>query len=178
MLSLILGGARSGKSRYAQSLCQGADSVLFLATAVPGDDPEMQARIARHLRDRPSHWTTVHAPLDPAAILSDATNVNDDTLVLLDCVTLWLSNLLEAHRELEQEDRQERILDAVQHFGALASERQVIAVSNEVGGGVVPMTPLGREFRDLQGMANQILAEKASRVALVVAGLPWVLKDS
>lgn len=175
MLTLVLGGARSGKSRYAQSLAAAAGGpVLFVATAAPvspAEDPEMAARIARHRADRPRHWTTLEAPLDVVAAVRSA-----ETLVLVDCVTLWISNLLYEHRALEPASREKTILGEVEALAAILRERQAVAVSNEVGEGVVPETPLAREFRDLQGHANQILAREASRVVLLVAGIPLTLK--
>jgi adenosylcobinamide kinase/adenosylcobinamide-phosphate guanylyltransferase len=173
LLTLVLGGARSGKSRYAQSLAAAAgESVLFVATARP-EDPEMAARIAHHRMDRPAHWRTLEAPLDVVA----AARSSEAVVVLVDCVTLWISNLLYEHRSLERASREKRILDEVELLAAALREREAFAVSNEVGEGIVPETPLAREFRDLQGQANQILAQEASRVVLLVAGIPLTLKS-
>jgi adenosylcobinamide kinase/adenosylcobinamide-phosphate guanylyltransferase len=172
MLTLVLGGARSGKSRYAQSLAAAAgEPVLFVATALP-QDPEMAARIARHRADRPAHWKTVEAPLDVVAAVRSG-----EPVVVVDCATLWISNLLYEHRELARSSREKRILGEVELLAAALQERQAFAVSNEVGEGIVPETPLAREFRDLQGQANQILAREASRVVLLVAGVPLTLKS-
>lgn len=175
MLTLVLGGARSGKSRYAQSLAAGAGGpVLFVATAAPvspDEDPEMASRIARHRAFRPSHWKTLEAPLDVVAAVRSA-----ESLVLVDCVTLWISNLLHEYRALEGTARETRILGEVEALGTALREREAIAVTNQVGEGIVPETPLAREFRDLQGQANQILAREASRVVLLVAGIPLALK--
>jgi adenosylcobinamide kinase/adenosylcobinamide-phosphate guanylyltransferase len=148
--------------------------VVFVATAAPvapGEDPEMAARIARHREDRPSHWKTLEAPLGVVAAVRSAVG-----LVLVDCVTLWISNLLYEHRALEGASREKKILFEVEALAAALRERASIAVSNEVGGGIVPETPLAREFRDLQGQANQILAREAARVVLLVAGVPLTLK--
>ncbi len=176
MLTLVLGGARSGKSRYAQSLAAAAGGpVLFVATAAPvsaDEDHEMAARIARHRADRPRHWKTLEAPLEVVAAVRSAEGV-----VLVDCVTLWISNLLYQHRGLERGCREKEILDEVESLAAVLREREAFAVSNEVGEGIVPETPLAREFRDLQGQANQILAREASRVVLLVAGIPLTLKS-
>ena len=175
MLTLVLGGARSGKSRHAQSLASAAGGpVLVVATAAPvspGEDPEMAARIARHRADRPSLWKTMEAPLDVVAAVRSA-----ETVVLVDCVTIWISNLLYEHRALERPSREKKILGEVEALAAALREREAIAVSNEVGEGIVPETPLAREFRDLQGQANQILAREASKVVLLVAGIPLALK--
>ncbi|MGH9320867.1 MAG: bifunctional adenosylcobinamide kinase/adenosylcobinamide-phosphate guanylyltransferase [Vicinamibacteria bacterium] len=177
MLTLILGGARSGKSRYAGSLCDGEDAVVFIATAPPTDaehDPEMASRISRHRAERPAHWVTIEATLDVAAAVRSAEP--SGSVVLVDCVTLWLSNLLYQHRGLARDAREARILEDVGALAEAAHDRRVIAVSNEVGEGIVPETPLSREFRDLQGQANQMLARSASRVVLLVAGIPLSLK--
>jgi adenosylcobinamide kinase/adenosylcobinamide-phosphate guanylyltransferase len=175
VLTLVLGGARSGKSRYAQSLAAAAGGpVLFVATAAPvtpDDDREMAARIARHRADRPRHWKTLEAPLDVVPAVRAA-----EAVVLVDCVTLWISNLLYQHRGLERELREKKILDDVRALAEALRERETIVVSNEVGEGIVPETPLAREFRDLQGQANQILAREASRVVLLIAGIPMTLK--
>jgi len=175
MLTLVLGGARSGKSRHAQSLAAAAGGpVLFVATAAPvapGEDPEMAARIARHRADRPSHWKTLEAPVDVVAAVRSA-----EAVVLVDCITIWLSNLLYQHRDLERGSRETTILGEVEALVEISRGSDVIAVSNEVGEGIVPETPLAREFRDLQGQANQILAREASRVVLLVAGIPVTLK--
>ncbi len=175
MLTLVLGGARSGKSRHAQSLAAAAGGpVLFVATATPvspDEDPEMAARIARHRASRPPRWKTLEAPLDVVAAVRSA-----ETLVLVDCVTLWISNLLNKHRTLERASRETKILGEVEALAAVLRQREAIAVSNEVGEGVVPETALAREFRDLQGYANQTLAREASKVVLLVAGIPLTLK--
>ena len=173
MLTLVLGGARSGKSTYAQSLC-GRGPVVYLATATAADDEEMQRRIDRHRQSRPSDWTTVEAPLDlPAAVDS----VAQDATVLVDCITVWISNLLWTWRDLEASALQDRVLECVDDLSVAARQRQMIAVSNEVGSGVVPSHPVARLFRDVQGLANQRLARAAERVVLVTAGIPLVLKS-
>ena len=175
MLTLVLGGARSGKSRHAQSLAAAAGApVLVVATAAPvspDEDPEMAARIARHRADRPSHWKTLEAPLDVVGAVRSA-----ESVVLVDCVTIWISNLLYEHRALERPSREKKILGEVEALAAVLRKSEAIAVSNQVGEGIVPETPLAREFRDLQGQANQILAREASRVVLLVAGIPLTLK--
>jgi adenosylcobinamide kinase/adenosylcobinamide-phosphate guanylyltransferase len=174
MLTLILGGARSGKSRHAQSLCQGANGVLFLATARPADEA-MRARIARHRAERPAEWRTIEEPL---AVPSVVRQSHPGTTVLLDCLTHWLANLAWEHRSLPEEEQQSRILAEVEDLARVADGRRMVVVSNEVGGGVVPENAVGRRFRDLQGMANQLLAAEAGLVVLMVAGLPMTLKGS
>lgn len=173
MVTLVLGGARSGKSRYAVSLCAEAPRVRFIATATAGDDEEMAARIARHRDARPQHWEVVEAPLDLAGALA---KTPPDVLVLVDCVTLWLSNALYARRDLDRDERERQVLAETDRFVAASAGRTVVTVSNEVGSGLVPLTPVGREFRDLQGVVNQRLAAAADHVVWVVAGLPLPLK--
>jgi adenosylcobinamide kinase/adenosylcobinamide-phosphate guanylyltransferase len=176
MLTLVLGGARSGKSRYAQSLC-GARPVRYLATAQAAGDAEMSRRIERHRAERPSHWQTVEVPV----ALVDAVRApgDGDTIVVVDCITVWLSNLSYRHRGLRPEAREKRILGEVSDFiaASAAADREVIAVSNDVGNGIVPDSPVAREFRDLQGLANQKLAAASKRVFSMVAGIPMVVKE-
>ena len=167
-VTLVLGGARSGKSRRAQALAEAAEAGrrVFIATA-QAFDAEMRDRIDRHRADRDGRWQTVEAPVDLAAAitLADA----PDALLLVDCLTLWTSNLLLADRPLAP------ALDAL--CAALASVHgRVVLVSNEVGWGIVPDNALARRFRDLAGIVNQRVAAAADRVELVVAGLPMVLK--
>ena len=174
MLTLVLGGARSGKSRYAQSLCSDVKDVVVLATA-RAEDEEMQARIERHRAERPQEWKTMEEPL---AVVRAVRELDPGATVLLDCVTNWLANLAWEHRTLGEEARRERILAEVTELAQAAGERNVVAVSNEVGSGIVPENEVGRSFRDLQGMANQLLAREAGHVVLMVAGLPMPLKVS
>ncbi|MFM8747074.1 MAG: bifunctional adenosylcobinamide kinase/adenosylcobinamide-phosphate guanylyltransferase [Aestuariivirga sp.] len=164
-IRLVLGGARSGKSRFAESLAlHHAGPRTYLATAEPVD-AEMAARIARHRDDRKAGgWTTREAPLDPAAIVREA-----DGLVLLDCVTVWLGNLMHHERDLAE------ALDGL--CAALAaSHAEVILVSNEVGLSIVPENAMARRFRDAQGLANQRLAALAQEVYFVAAGIPIKIK--
>lgn len=171
-LVLILGGARGGKSSFAQHLAKniGGD-VLFLATAQAGDD-EMAERIARHKASRPATWRTVEEPLELAAALKTKTATAN--VVLVDCLTLWLNNmLLREGGALEAEILEEvdRILSV--YLNGTAS---CILVSGEVGMGLVPPYPLGRSFRDILGLVNQKLARRADKVFLMVAGIPLELK--
>jgi adenosylcobinamide kinase/adenosylcobinamide-phosphate guanylyltransferase len=174
MLTLILGGARSGKSRYAQDLCKDCSNVVYVATAQAGDDPEMESRIARHRSSRPAEWKTVEEPTELSRRISEA---EPDTTVLVDCITIWISNLSWDHRSLTPEARENLVLERTMEFAVATRRRNVIAVTNEVGCGIVPDSPVGREFRDLQGLANQLLAREANTVILMVAGLPLTLKD-
>jgi len=176
-LVLILGGARSGKSEYAQQLAeQHGDKVLYLATATAGDD-EMKTRIVTHRSGRPAHWRTLEAPLKIASALEVA--IGDAEVVLLDCLTLLVSNItIRAGDEpntsvVEQEVRAE--VEALLAVWA-SHDATLIIVSNEVGMGIVPAYPLGRLYRDALGRANQWLATRADEVILLIAGLPVELK--
>jgi adenosylcobinamide kinase / adenosylcobinamide-phosphate guanylyltransferase len=169
-LTLVLGGARSGKSRHAEALARETGlKRVYVATAQAFDD-EMRERISRHQVDRSGDgWTTVEEPFDLALALAGASG--PETVVLVDCLTLWLSNLMLTDRDIE------RGCDAL--LAALgATKGPVILVSNEVGLGIVPETPLGRRFRDAQGRLNQHVARIADRVIFVAAGLPLILKPS
>ena len=165
--ALILGGARSGKSAYAQSLAEGySPERLYLATATPGDD-EMAARIARHQADRGHGWTTLEEPLEVAAALLK--HARAGRVVVVDCLTLWLTNLMLAGR-----DPGPAVTTLAEAIRALAGP--VILVSNEVGMGIVPDHKLGREFRDWQGRANREIGAACDAVIFVAAGLPLQLK--
>ncbi|MFO1067319.1 MAG: bifunctional adenosylcobinamide kinase/adenosylcobinamide-phosphate guanylyltransferase [Geminicoccaceae bacterium] len=166
-LTLVLGGARSGKSRYAeaQALRSGLEPV-YLATA-QALDAEMQARIDRHRDDRDRRWRTVEEPLELAAVLRREATAG--RVVLVDCLTLWLTNMLLAKRDAAAA-RQE-LLAALS-----ASAGAVILVSNEVGLGVVPLGELTRQFVDGSGLLHQAVAAVAEHVVLMVAGLPLELK--
>jgi adenosylcobinamide kinase/adenosylcobinamide-phosphate guanylyltransferase len=167
--TFILGGARSGKSRFAQMLAeQSGLTCIYLATAEARDN-EMAARIARHRQDRGPHWRTIEAPLDLSGAIADLGHTG--SILLVDCLTLWLSNILGAGHDPVPET--ERLLDALGRCRA-----ETILVSNEVGLGIVPETRLGRDFRDHAGLLHQRVAAHADRVALMVAGLPlWVKGD-
>ena len=165
-LSLVLGGAASGKSARAEALIVASGlSRVYVATAQAFDD-EMEDKILRHQEMRGPDWRTVEEPLDIAAALE---GVREGEAVLLDCATLWLSNHLLEESDLEAET--ERLLAALE-----ACPAPVVVVSNEAGMGVVPDTSLGRRFRNAQGRLNQELAAKADLVMAVMAGLPMVLK--
>lgn len=163
---LVLGGARSGKSRYAESLAKG--SKHYIATGQAFDD-EMHIRIASHREQRGDTWNTHEVPLD----LVDALKTVDGKgrFVLIDCLTLWISNLMHEERDVLREV--ENLCVALAHAKA-----QVAIVSNEVGLGIVPKNAMAREFRDLQGFANQRMAQAVDEVVFLAAGLPLVLKKA
>jgi adenosylcobinamide kinase/adenosylcobinamide-phosphate guanylyltransferase len=167
----ILGGARSGKSRFAVAGLAARGRVTFVATAEPGD-ADMAARIARHQAERPRAWATVEAPRDLVPRLTDALAAADT--VVVDCLTLWVSNLL-----LGGED-EAAILKHADALAALvaAPAAELRVVSNEVGLGVHPATADGLRFCDTLGLVNQRVAAAAHRVVLMLAGLPHLLKDT
>jgi adenosylcobinamide kinase/adenosylcobinamide-phosphate guanylyltransferase len=169
-ITLVLGGVRSGKSSYAQRIAQQAGVVTFIATAERRDDDEMQRKIERHIAERPAAWTTTEEPLDLAGVLRRAAPAQT---LLIDCLTLYAANLLEAHAgdEAAQSHRVDELCAAL-----VVVACPVILVSNEVGSGVVPAYALGRRFRDILGEINQRIAGIADRVVLMVAGLPLPLK--
>ncbi len=190
-LIVILGGARSGKSVFAERLAASSGrSVAFIATATASDD-EMRERIARHRASRPKGWHTLEEPLDLARAVRQAAELAD--VVLLDCVTLWLGNvLLQASGQYEKDDEgevefhttsrlfDERALKEIEALLAvvksLAPNKTLIVVTNEVGLGVVPAYPLGRLYRDTLGYVNQRLAQAADHVYLMVAGIAVDIK--
>jgi adenosylcobinamide kinase/adenosylcobinamide-phosphate guanylyltransferase len=164
--TLVLGGARSGKSRYAEQVAMASPPPwTYVATAESFDD-EMATRIADHKSRRGHDWQTIDAPLDLAGALAALPR---SATILVDCLTLWLSNLMLAGRDIEAE---------IAHLEAamLAHEAALVLVSNEVGSGIVPDNALARRFRDFQGQLNQRVAARADRVVLVVAGLPMIVK--
>ena len=164
--TLVIGGARSGKSRYAEGLVMAANRPRrYIATAQAWDD-EMRARIAQHRDQRGRGWLTVEAPLDLCKALAGA---QDGEVVLVDCATLWLSNHLLADADLAAQ--MTLLLAAI-----AACPAPVIVVSNEVGWSIVPDNALARRFRDAQGTLNQGMATQAGLVVAVIAGLPIVLK--
>jgi len=166
-LTFVLGGARSGKSRYAEGLVAALPPPwLYVATAEAGDH-EMAARIRAHRSRRGPSWRTIEAPRDLPAALAACEGMP----VLIDCLTLWLSNHLLANADIDQET--ERLERALAEAAA-----PIVLVANEVGSGIVPDHPLGRKFRDLQGLLNQRIGARADRVVLMVAGLPVAVKGA
>jgi adenosylcobinamide kinase/adenosylcobinamide-phosphate guanylyltransferase len=171
-VTLILGGARSGKSRYAQALAARATDVVFLATAQACDD-EMRAKIERHRKDRPPGWKTVEVPLE----LDEAIrrHGSQGSFLVIDCLATFTANLM-----LVEKDNEEGICRRVENLCAslAATPAGVAVVSNEVGSGIVPAYPSGRRFRDLLGECNQRIAAISRNVVLMVAGCPLAVKGS
>lgn len=165
---LVLGGARSGKSRFAETLAEAADGLLvYIATAEAHDD-EMRERIFEHHSRRNQRWTTVDTPIRlPDAIFAHAA---EDTIVLVDCLTLWLTNLMLGDHDVAAA--------SAEFAQALDSPHHIVLVSNEVGLGIVPENALARRFRDLSGRLNQEVASLCDAVVFTAAGLPLILKSS
>jgi adenosylcobinamide kinase/adenosylcobinamide-phosphate guanylyltransferase len=171
-VTLVLGGVRSGKSRYVQTLAGRVSSIAFVATAQPLDE-EMRQKIERHRAERPKQWRTIEETLDLDRVLDE--EGSNCRMLVVDCLTLYAANLLEAERGnlIAIEERLERF------YAALHSAPCSLAlVSNEVGSGIVPSFPEGRRYRDLLGEINQRVASAADNVLLMVAGLPVVLKGT
>ena len=177
MKHLILGGVKSGKSRYAEQqvknwLAQPGNkdqSVIYLATAENRDDEDFSRRIAQHRTQRPAQWKTVEEPLDITKVISDASGNNH--CVLVECLTLWVSNLLQDEAMLSR--RIDAFCIALESF-----QGEIILVSNETGLGIMPPNALARRFGDEVGVLHQRLAELCDEVVLTVAGLPTILKPS
>jgi adenosylcobinamide kinase / adenosylcobinamide-phosphate guanylyltransferase len=168
--TLVLGGARSGKSRFALGVHSAHARVTFVATAIAGDE-DMLERIERHRAERPAHWRTVEEPCELVARVREASAGGE--AVLVDCLTVWVANLM------LRGDPDEHVLKQADELAALLALRpaDVTLVSNEVGLGVHPATEDGRHFRDLLGVVNQRVAAAVERVVLMVAGLPVTVKD-
>ncbi|MBC7319322.1 bifunctional adenosylcobinamide kinase/adenosylcobinamide-phosphate guanylyltransferase [bacterium] len=166
-LTFILGGARSGKSSFALELAKDKETVVFIATALPLDE-EMKERIERHKRERPSHWKTIEEPVGLLSLMEGL----DVEVIILDCLTMWVSNLLERYTD-------EEIIEIAEGVARYARDinSEVIALSNEVGLGIVPEYPIGRRYRDLLGRVNQIFAKYASKVFFMIAGIPLEVKN-
>ena len=158
---LVLGGAGSGKSRFAESLCKAPRS--YIATA-QGFDDEMKLRIVKHKNDRGANWQTLEAPMDLVSALKTAKGD-----VLVDCLTLWLTNLVMAEKDIDAE--LENLLSVLK-----TTKQKIVIVSNELGLGLVPEHGLSRRFRDQHGMMNQRVAQVATCVVFVVAGIPQIIK--
>jgi adenosylcobinamide kinase/adenosylcobinamide-phosphate guanylyltransferase len=166
-LTLVLGGARSGKSRYAESLVTALPAPWIYVATAEARDAEMAERIAAHQARRGAGWRTLETPRDVVGALT----AHGTTPLLVDCLTLWLANAVLASADVDAEI--ERLEAALTQAAA-----PIVLVANEVGFGIVPDNALGRRFRDLQGLLNQRIAARADRVVLVVAGLPLTIKGS
>ncbi|MCX5699090.1 MAG: bifunctional adenosylcobinamide kinase/adenosylcobinamide-phosphate guanylyltransferase [Candidatus Omnitrophica bacterium] len=168
-ITLILGGARSGKSSYALSLAKRYKKVAFIATC-QGLDKEMRQRIELHKETRPKHWETFEEPRELTKLLVKMGNSFD--CIVIDCLTLLVSNLILSANS------QKQIIDKVQESLLILNKKKarIILVSNEVGLGLVPANKLGRKFRDIAGKVNQIVASRVNEVLFIVAGLPLNIK--
>ena len=174
MQHLVLGGARSGKSHYAEQLALASHKeVIYIATG-SADDDEMQARIEKHQADRPKYWQTIEEPVLLADVIERYANTRH--CLLVDCLTLWLSNILFDSQGNYQEDvflqQKQALLNELPHIHA-----DIILVSNEVGSGVIPIDSMSRHFVDEAGRLHQQLAKLCSHVTLVTAGLAQQLKQ-
>ncbi len=169
-ITFILGGARSGKSAYALKIAKNMGaSVAFIATGEPLDR-EMKERIALHKDKRPKDWKTFEEPLEPVSVLKKVGAKFD--VVIIDCLTLLIANLMQKGlKEAAIETKINELLSVLKKI-----QTQAIIVSNEVGLGIVPVNKLTRDFRDIAGRINQLVAEKADRVFFLVSGLPWRIK--
>jgi len=170
-LIFIIGGCRSGKSKYALDTAEQmpGDKKIFIATCLPKDD-EMKQRIARHQKQRSQTWTTVEEPVHLHASITKISR--NATVILVDCLTLWVTNImLEAAEEQKIENQTSKLINAL-----ATAECPVILVSNEVGTGIVPENQLARQFRDVMGQVNQTVAHYANKVVWMVAGIPVSIK--
>jgi len=166
---LITGGARSGKSRFALELASFRGKKIFVATATASDE-EMRQRIESHRKERSSDWFTIEQPIDVSRVVAE----NPENLMLIDCLTLWVSNLMMHGRNDEEIQKEvQQLCECL-----LARRDLTILITNEVGFGIVPDNELARRFRDLSGMMNQLFAAEADAVILMVSGLPMYLKRS
>ena len=171
MLQLILGGARSGKSKLAEGLASGSGlEVVYIATSQPVDG-ELNLRVALHRERRPDSWGLIEEPIELARVLRE--NARPDCCLLVDCLTLWLTNLLMLEDPARLAQEREALLDCLAQLPG-----EIIFVSNETWLGVVPLGELTRRYVDEAGLLHQALAERCQRVVLTVAGLPLTLKGS
>lgn len=170
MKHLILGGVRSGKSQYAETLIRSINRpVIYIATAkIYPDDEQMKLRIRQHQEFRPQHWQTIEEPIELAKVIQKVSNI--DNCILVECLTLWLSNLLIDHEDMLQN----QIADLLSTLSHLKGD--IVFVSNEVGMGVVPMGKLSRQFVDEAGTLHQKLAKSCDQVTFITAGLATKLK--
>ena len=171
MLQLILGGARSGKSRLAEKLAaESGCAVTYIATSQPLDG-EMNERVRHHRQRRPEHWALIEEPIELARVLRD--NARADACLLVDCLTLWLTNLLMLEDLQRLNAERDALLECLAELPG-----EIVFVSNETGMGVVPLGELTRRYVDEAGWLHQALAERCQRVVLTVAGLPLTLKGT
>lgn len=167
-LYFVTGGAASGKSTFAETLVRGTGKPkIYVATMQPYDD-EMRTKLTKHQSDRGDDWTTIEAPIDVVTILE---NAQPTDVILLDCVTLWLTNVLLADHDVDAACGE--LVNAL-----VTCPCDVVVVSNEVGMGIVPDNAISRKFRNMQGKINQMIAARADTVVTVISGLPLVLKGS
>ncbi len=168
-ITLITGGARSGKSSYALKLAKSAKSPYYIATGwVDDNDKEMEDRILKHQQERGKHWITIEEQINLISAVADAVKNNSD-MIIVDCLTFWTSNMMFAENNIK--------LSIKKLFEYLKTVKtDIIFVTNEVGSGIVPERPLGREFRDESGRVNQEFAKFANKVYLVVSGIPINIK--
>jgi adenosylcobinamide kinase/adenosylcobinamide-phosphate guanylyltransferase len=172
-IHLIIGGCRSGKSRHALEMAEtmiGSCNV-FVATCMPADQ-EMEARVRRHQQERGRKWTTIEEPLDIAGVIEKYGSSYDTAVILVDCLTLWVSNLMARHED------DDKVMEQIRNtcLSLDSSVCPVLMVSNEVGAGIVPENAMARRFRDLAGFANQHMAKSAGAVTWMVAGIPVKIK--
>jgi adenosylcobinamide kinase/adenosylcobinamide-phosphate guanylyltransferase len=182
MIELVVGGARSGKSTYAQQRAESlfqqsgntSSGLYYLATA-QALDGEMNERIERHKSERDNRWATIEEPLDIASIIADNCNADKNTTILIDCLTLWLSNALHAGDEAWQTHKTNLLTLLEQQ--SVNSKTNLIFVSNEVGQGIIPMDALSRRFVDEAGWLHQAIAKVADKVTVVQFGIPTAIKS-
>lgn len=170
MIELVLGGARSGKSRYAEGVAKASNKpVIYIATSEVRDN-EMAQRVAIHQSQRPIEWLVIEEPFALANQLQENSRV--DNCILVDCLTLWLSNCLFGETQISWDDYKQQLLTTLTKLPG-----QVILVSNEVGCGIVPMGEMSRQFVDQAGWLHQAIAALVPKVTLVTAGIPMHIKD-
>lgn len=171
-VTLVLGGARSGKSHYAQSLAAHATDVVYLATAQASDE-QMRAKIERHRKERPAHWKTAEVPVDLDLAVTEYGKTH--SFLLIDCLTTLTANLM-----IAEGGNEDAIFARIKRLGSALTSTvaSVVLVSNEVGSGVVPAYPSGCQFRDLLGEINQRMAQISRNVILMIAGCPLALKGT
>lgn len=169
---LVLGGARSGKSSFALELCTKIKGNRFFLATAQAFDNEMEDRITRHQEERGKEWTTVEENIDIARKITELDR--DDSVILVDCLTLWLSNLY-----MKYESDTDKVYNEIDRLANALSEikGRAVLVSNEVGMGIVPENKLAREYRDASGFMNRRIGEKADKVVITFSGFPMVLKE-